>query len=39
MPLYALGQLEPKLPAPERHGIAPNATVIGDVHVGEDVGI
>lgn len=39
MPLYALGQLEPKLPAPDRHWIAPNATVIGDVHVGEDVGI
>lgn len=39
MPLYALGQLEPKLPAPDRYWIAPNATVIGDVHVGEDVGI
>lgn len=39
MPLYALGKLEPKLPAPDRHWIAPNATVIGDVHVGEDVGI
>jgi carbonic anhydrase/acetyltransferase-like protein (isoleucine patch superfamily) len=39
MPLYALGQLEPKLPAPDRCWIAPNATVIGQVEIGEDVGI
>ena len=39
MPLYAIGQLEPKLPAPDRCWIAPNATVIGEVEIGEDVGI
>lgn len=39
MPLYALGHLEPKTPAAGRYWVAPNATVIGDVHIGEDVGI
>lgn len=39
MPLYALGHTEPKTPAPDRHWIAPNATIIGDVHISEDVGI
>jgi len=39
MPLYALGHTEPKTPAPDRHWIAPNATIIGDVRIGEDVGI
>ena len=39
MPLYALGPTQPKTPAPDRYWIAPTATVIGDVHIGEDVGI
>ncbi|MFN7102233.1 MAG: gamma carbonic anhydrase family protein [Pseudorhizobium sp.] len=39
MPLYALGQAEPKTPGPDRYWVAPNATVIGDVDIGEDVGI
>jgi carbonic anhydrase/acetyltransferase-like protein (isoleucine patch superfamily) len=39
MPVYALGEFEPKLPAPDRHWIAPDATVIGKVKLGEDVGI
>lgn len=39
MPLYALGEFEPKLPAPDRYWLAPDATVIGKVELGEDVGI
>ncbi|SMF69994.1 Carbonic anhydrase or acetyltransferase, isoleucine patch superfamily [Xaviernesmea oryzae] len=39
MPLYALGEFEPKLPAPDRYWVAPDATVIGKVELGEDVGI
>jgi carbonic anhydrase/acetyltransferase-like protein (isoleucine patch superfamily) len=39
MPLYALGKIVPKTPAPGSYWIAPNATVIGDVDIGEDVGI
>jgi carbonic anhydrase/acetyltransferase-like protein (isoleucine patch superfamily) len=39
MPIYALGEFEPKLPAPDRYWIAPDATVIGKVELAEDVGI
>jgi carbonic anhydrase/acetyltransferase-like protein (isoleucine patch superfamily) len=39
MPVYALGEFEPKFPAPDRHWIAPNATVIGKVDLGDEVGI
>lgn len=39
MPLYALGEFHPKLPAADRYWLAPNASVIGQVELGEDVGI
>ncbi len=39
MPLYSLGAKTPQLPAPGRSWIAPNAQVIGDVRLAEDVGI
>ncbi|KKX33998.1 gamma carbonic anhydrase family protein [Rhizobium sp. LC145] len=39
MPLYALGDYQPKLPEAGRYWIAPNATLIGKVELGEDVGI
>jgi carbonic anhydrase/acetyltransferase-like protein (isoleucine patch superfamily) len=39
MPIYALGDLTPKLPAAGRFWLAPDATVIGNVDLGEDVGI
>jgi carbonic anhydrase/acetyltransferase-like protein (isoleucine patch superfamily) len=39
MPLYALGDLQPTTPAPDKFWLAPNATVIGQVQLGEDVGI
>lgn len=39
MPLYALGEFEPKTPGPDRYWLAPDATVIGKVELGEDVGI
>ncbi len=39
MPLYALGERQPNTPAPDRYWVAPNATIIGEVHIGEDVGI
>ncbi|EUB96309.1 transferase hexapeptide repeat containing protein [Rhizobium sp. CF080] len=39
MPLYALGEFEPKTPGPDRFWLAPDATVIGKVELGEDVGI
>lgn len=39
MPHYALGELRPKLPAAGRYWIAPDAHVIGDVTLGEDVGV
>lgn len=38
MPLYKLGDIEPSLPA-EFFWIAPTAVVIGNVHLGENVGI
>jgi len=39
MPIYALGEFQPKLPAPDRFWIAPDANVIGKVELGDDVGI
>ena len=39
MPLYALGEFEPKLPASDRYWIAPGAHVMGKVDLAEDVGI
>jgi carbonic anhydrase/acetyltransferase-like protein (isoleucine patch superfamily) len=39
VPIYALGEKRPHLPAPERCWIAPGAQVIGDITIGEDVGI
>src|SRR5271169_592717 len=39
MPIYALHDRRPRLPAQDRYWIAPNACVIGDVALGEDCGI
>ena len=39
MPIYALGDLTPRLPEPGRFWLAPDATIIGDVELGQDVGI
>jgi carbonic anhydrase/acetyltransferase-like protein (isoleucine patch superfamily) len=39
MPLYALDDRKPSLPAAGRFWIAPNASVIGDVALGEDCGV
>ena len=39
MPIYALGDLTPRLPERGRFWLAPDATIIGDVELGEDVGI
>ena len=39
MPLYALGDHVPQVPAEDRHWIAPDAHVIGKVTLGEDVGV
>lgn len=39
MPLYALDKRIPRTPAPGRFWVAPDAHVIGDVELGEDVGI
>lgn len=39
MPIYSLGNLTPKLPAENRYWVAPDAHVIGQVELGEDVGI
>lgn len=39
MAVYRLGERVPKLPAAGAYWIAPDAQVIGDVEVGEDVGI
>ena len=39
MPIYALGEHAPKLPDTDRCWIAPNATVIGKVELGDEVGI
>jgi carbonic anhydrase/acetyltransferase-like protein (isoleucine patch superfamily) len=39
MPIYQLGEKQPKLPAEAHYWIAPDANVIGDVELGENVGI
>jgi len=39
MSLYRLGERRPSLPPEGRYFIAPNASVIGDVRLGEDAGI
>lgn len=39
MPLYALGDLQPKMPAAGLFWIAPDAHVIGQVEIAEEVGI
>lgn len=39
MPLYALGELRPSVPAEGRYWIAPDAHVIGNVVLAEDVGV
>lgn len=39
MPIYALGEAEPKLPESGRYWVAPDAHVIGNVELGEDAGI
>jgi carbonic anhydrase/acetyltransferase-like protein (isoleucine patch superfamily) len=39
MPLYALGEMQPKIPSPDRFWIAPTATVVGNVEIGDEVGI
>jgi carbonic anhydrase/acetyltransferase-like protein (isoleucine patch superfamily) len=39
MPLFALSDLTPKTPAEGRYWLAPTADVIGQVEIGEDVGI
>ena len=39
MPLYALEDRAPTLPADDRYWVAPDANVIGKVILGEDVGI
>lgn len=39
MPIYRLGARVPKLPAEGTFWVAPDAHVVGDVEIGEDVGI
>lgn len=39
MPLYAIDGVAPQTPAADRYWIAPNATVIGNVAIGDEVGI
>lgn len=39
MPLYALNGLRPTLPAAGRFWVAPNASVIGDVTLGDECGV
>ncbi len=39
MPIYALNDLVPRLPAPGRFWVAPDAQVIGEVILDEDVNI
>ncbi|GAB5375895.1 MAG: gamma carbonic anhydrase family protein [Acuticoccus sp.] len=39
MPLYALGDRRPRLPASGAFWIAPDAQIIGDVTLGADVGV
>lgn len=39
MPFFALGSLQPQKPAEGSYWVAPDANVIGQVEIGEDVGI
>ena len=39
MPLYALDDVAPTVPADDRHWIAPDAHVIGSVILGDEVGV
>ncbi len=39
MPIYALAEKSPRLPAPGRHWIARDANLIGAVEIGDEVGI
>lgn len=39
MPLYALGSLRPQTPPKGSYWVAPDANVIGQVEIGEEVGI
>ncbi len=39
MPIYALGEHAPRLPPPDRFFVAPDAHVVGQVEVGDEVGI
>lgn len=39
MPIYALGDASPILPATGQYWLAPNACLIGEIALGEDVGI
>jgi carbonic anhydrase/acetyltransferase-like protein (isoleucine patch superfamily) len=39
MPIYALDDLIPQTPAPDRFWVAPDAHVVGNVILAEDVGI
>jgi len=39
MPIYSLHGVGPALPAEGRYWIAPNASLIGDVRLGDDVGV
>jgi carbonic anhydrase/acetyltransferase-like protein (isoleucine patch superfamily) len=37
MPIYRLGDKQPELPAADQFWVAPDAQIIGDVRIGEDV--
>ncbi|MCO4055182.1 MAG: gamma carbonic anhydrase family protein [Bosea sp.] len=39
MPIYALAGIAPQLPGPGQFWVAPDASVIGNVRIGTDVGI
>jgi carbonic anhydrase/acetyltransferase-like protein (isoleucine patch superfamily) len=39
MPIYALHDRQPQLPPDGRYWVAPNASLIGDIVLGEDCGI
>ena len=39
MPIYALDGVTPTLPAEGSYWIAPDAAIIGDIRLGEDVGV
>ena len=39
MPIYALNDVEPQLPESGSHWVAPDAQVVGNVELGEEVGV